>query len=84
MYKVNQKLALITGGAMGIGLATAKRLLKAGAHVIILDINQKDEVGQLADSLNKMIGSMRDRAKLANQISDGDLTVQVKALSEED
>jgi NAD(P)-dependent dehydrogenase (short-subunit alcohol dehydrogenase family) len=30
--------AVITGGASGLGLATAKRLAKAGAHVTILDL----------------------------------------------
>ena len=53
MYKVNQKLALVTGGAMGIGLATAKRLLKAGAHVIILDINPK-ALGEALEGLKKL------------------------------
>ena len=30
--------ALITGGASGLGLATARRLVAAGAHVTIIDI----------------------------------------------
>jgi NAD(P)-dependent dehydrogenase (short-subunit alcohol dehydrogenase family) len=30
--------ALVTGGASGLGLATAKRLAAAGAHVVILDL----------------------------------------------
>jgi NAD(P)-dependent dehydrogenase (short-subunit alcohol dehydrogenase family) len=30
--------AVVTGGASGLGLATAKRLAKAGAHVTILDL----------------------------------------------
>jgi 3-hydroxyacyl-CoA dehydrogenase / 3-hydroxy-2-methylbutyryl-CoA dehydrogenase len=32
--------ALVTGGASGLGLATAKRLLKAGARVTVLDMNE--------------------------------------------
>lgn len=35
---MNQKVALITGGASGIGLAAAEALAKAGHHVVIADI----------------------------------------------
>lgn len=43
--------ALITGGASGLGLATAKRLAEAGAGVVIIDLNADlgeaaaDEIG---------------------------------------
>ncbi|WP_432696102.1 SDR family oxidoreductase [Marinobacterium sp. YM272] len=32
---MNEKVALITGGASGIGLAAAEALAKAGHHVVI-------------------------------------------------
>jgi NAD(P)-dependent dehydrogenase (short-subunit alcohol dehydrogenase family) len=35
---VNGGSALVTGGASGLGLATARRLVQAGAHVVILDL----------------------------------------------
>ena len=38
--------AVITGGASGLGLATAQRVIKAGGQVVILDIN--DEQGESA------------------------------------
>jgi all-trans-retinol dehydrogenase (NAD+) len=38
-YSISGKIAVITGGAMGIGFATAKRLLRAGATVVLLDYN---------------------------------------------
>ena len=32
--------ALVTGGASGLGAATSRRLAKAGAHVVVLDLNE--------------------------------------------
>ena len=38
------KVAIITGGASGMGLATVRRFLEAGARVIIADV--QDEPGE--------------------------------------
>ena len=46
MGRVDNKVALITGGASGLGLASAKRLAAEGATVVIADINT-----QLGDSV---------------------------------
>lgn len=50
MNRVKNKVAIVTGGALGIGKATCSLLAREGAHVVITDI--KDEEGrELADSL---------------------------------
>jgi NAD(P)-dependent dehydrogenase (short-subunit alcohol dehydrogenase family) len=37
---VNGASALVTGGASGLGAATARRLAAAGAHVVVVDLNE--------------------------------------------
>jgi NAD(P)-dependent dehydrogenase (short-subunit alcohol dehydrogenase family) len=40
VFELTDKVALITGGASGIGAATARRLSSAGAGVIVADLNE--------------------------------------------
>ncbi|MCL6625500.1 MAG: bifunctional aldolase/short-chain dehydrogenase [Alicyclobacillus shizuokensis] len=50
--ELSRQVAFVTGGAGGIGSATAERLAAAGAHVVIADINTdraRQVAGELAD-----------------------------------
>jgi NAD(P)-dependent dehydrogenase (short-subunit alcohol dehydrogenase family) len=40
--RFQDKVAIITGGASGIGLATAKRLASEGARIVLADYNQEN------------------------------------------
>ncbi|RUT34737.1 SDR family oxidoreductase [Arsenicitalea aurantiaca] len=47
MYDITNKLALVTGGTRGIGLAIARHLLAGGADVVINGRSETDEARQL-------------------------------------
>jgi len=53
--ELSRKVAYITGGAGGIGSATARRLADEGAHVVIADL-AADAAQSLADELNAKHG----------------------------
>ena len=40
-YDLNNRIAIVTGGAQGFGLAITERFIEAGAKVIIWDIDEK-------------------------------------------
>ncbi|MCI1922990.1 MAG: SDR family oxidoreductase [Lentilactobacillus buchneri] len=39
--RLNHKIAVVTGGAMGIGRAITERFVKEGAKVVVADVNEK-------------------------------------------
>lgn len=49
--KLQNKVAVITGGAMGNGLGIAKVFLKEGAKIAILDYDEK--IAETVNNLNK-------------------------------
>jgi 3-oxoacyl-[acyl-carrier protein] reductase len=65
--RLKGKVALITGGAAGIGYATARRFMDEGARVVICDVNRQAgeaavrELGSRADFYR---GDVADRASV--------------------
>jgi methyl-accepting chemotaxis protein len=69
------------------GLANAVDLADAvaiGDLSRTIDASSNDEIGDLVKSLNAMTVNLNQTAALANQIAQGDLTVEAKALSDKD
>jgi rhamnulose-1-phosphate aldolase/alcohol dehydrogenase len=54
----SRQVALITGGAGGIGSATARRLIKEGAHVVLADLNI-EAAEKVAGEINASAGEGR-------------------------
>lgn len=70
------KVAIVTGGARGIGKGMATALLKAGAAVTITDIRQ-DTLEQTSAEFGKLAG-VKHLAVLADGTKDDDVTAAVQ------
>jgi methyl-accepting chemotaxis protein len=49
-----------------------------------VEVTSRDELGQILGALNRMVGNLKSTAEVAQTISQGDLRVQARALSEKD
>jgi methyl-accepting chemotaxis protein len=90
---VIMSLVIATGAAFWIGFSISRalgRAVRLADAVAIGDLSQKidvisnDEVGDLINSLNKMTGNLNATAAVANEIAQGNLTVDAKRLSDKD
>lgn len=66
MKRLEGKVAVVTGGNSGIGLATARRLQEEGAHVVISGRNRKTLDEALKTIGNGLVAIQADVAKFAD------------------
>ena len=69
MSQLDDKVAVITGGAQGIGRAIAELFAKRGAHIVIADINQEK-----AEATAQAIAASSGRRAIAvkTNVTDGE------------
>ena len=64
MSLLKNKIAVVTGGSSGIGLATAKRFVEEGAYVFIAGRRQAELDKAVAEIGSNVTGVKTDIAKL--------------------
>ena len=79
MNRLEGQVAIVTGGASGIGGATSRRLAEEGARVLIADVNESaakanmqliKDAGNLAEQLNVDVSNSEDiRAMVERAVS---------------
>lgn len=72
---LNQKIAIVTGGASGFGAAIAQRMALAGASVMVADLNAEG-AQRIAESIraaggqaSSIVADVSDRASFENMVS---------------
>lgn len=74
MGKLEGKIALITGGSTGIGLASAKEFVNEGAYIFITGRREaelqtaKKEIGKNVSTIQGDVGNLQDLDRLFEQI----------------
>ena len=66
--EIKDAVAVVTGGASGLGLATTKRLLDAGAQVVVLDLRGEDAVSELGDRARFAQADVTDEAAVGSAL----------------
>lgn len=66
--EIKDAVAVVTGGASGLGLATTKRLLDAGAQVVVIDLKGEEVVAELGDRAKFVAADVTDEAGVAEAL----------------
>jgi methyl-accepting chemotaxis protein len=84
-------IALIAAAWIALGISRGLRKIAAVAEAVAIgdldqdiEINTNDEIKDVVKTINIMTANLRNTASIANQISNGDLTVAPKPLSDKD
>ena len=66
--KIKDAVAVVTGGASGLGLATTKRLLDAGAQVVVIDLRGEEAVQELGERARFVQADVTDEAAVGKAL----------------
>src|SRR4029079_19507538 len=66
--QIKDAVAVVTGGASGLGLATTKRLLDAGAQVVVIDLRGDEAVAELGDRAKFVEANVTDEAAVGKAL----------------
>lgn len=67
--EIKDAVAVVTGGASGLGLATTKRLLGAGAQVVVIDLKGEEVVAELGERAKFVATDVTDEAGVTEALN---------------
>jgi 3-oxoacyl-[acyl-carrier protein] reductase len=73
------RVAVVTGGAQGIGLATSERLLQSGAHVVLWDIDAQ-QLAAAQEALSTVAGPQAVSTDILELSVDADVAAATAAV----